>query len=355
MNSVLIFAKEIGASDIHIQGGDKIKVTIENKIYPITRNYLTGSNFEDFMSVLYGKNGITELLRGEPKDDSYFIRKENGEVLRFRYNGIGIQDSDAFETGAISIRTMSQLPGDYSDYGFEEELYTSFKASDGMIIVTGVTGSGKTTFVTSSIQRLLKEDKYRKIATYEDPIEYDLTPLKSDHNIIQQTPVPSRVKTYSLAIQYAMRRKINVMLFGEIRAGDVAENAIQASLTGHLVLTTMHTKNVKGTILRLLAFFPSSSRDGLLIDLKQIFRLLVTQKLIEGVDGRLIGVREYCLFDSDFWDSLEVFTVDSLLAHVECKMEERGTRMIDKLTRLHSQGLISDEVFLKEKKLIQNV
>ena len=141
---------------------------------------------------------------------------------------------------------MTRIPS-LASLGFADEdqrhIERLFAAPDGLVLVTGPTGSGKTTTLYSGLQRL--NDAGRKIITVEDPIEYELAG-------VNQVPVRSELgMTFASALRAMLRQSPNLVMVGEIRDRETAEIAVQAALTGHMVLSTLHTNDAHGAVARL--------------------------------------------------------------------------------------------------------
>lgn len=152
------------------------------------------------------------------------------------------------ESVVLRLLDRNQLPGNFTALGFSEDvtppLIRALNKPDGIILVTGPTGSGKTTTLYSALQMLNSPEK--KILTVEDPIEYML-------GGVNQVQVDTKIgRTFASTLRSFLRQDPDIMMVGEIRDRETAEIAIQASLTGHLVLSTLHTNSAAGALTRLM-------------------------------------------------------------------------------------------------------
>lgn len=179
-----------------------------------------------------------------PQDGRFKITVRGREV-DFRVSTV---PSIHGESVVLRLLDRGNLPGNFSALGFEDEaikpLMSALEKPDGIVLVTGPTGSGKTTTLYSALKLLNSPE--RKILTVEDPIEYMLEGV----NQVQVNPKIGR--TFASTLRSFLRQDPDIMLVGEIRDKETAEIAIQASLTGHLVLSTLHTNNAAGALTRLL-------------------------------------------------------------------------------------------------------
>jgi type IV pilus assembly protein PilB len=224
--------------------------------------------------------------------------------------------SVTFENFEIQIRA-SILPGEYGenivlrvlnpesllsveDLGIREDLLKIIEAQvsrpNGMILVTGPTGSGKTTTLYAFLKKLAKPES--KIITVEDPIEYHLP------GISQTQVAPDVGYTFSSGLKAILRQDPNIILVGEIRDFETADTALQASLTGHLLLSTLHTNDAAGVIPRLVDLGVNASAIG------PALNMAIAQRLIRKVCGacnttRNANPEEFALFKSVLGDHLE--------------------------------------------------
>jgi twitching motility protein PilT len=152
---------------------------------------------------------------------------------------------------------------------------------DGLVIVTGATGSGKTTTLAMIVQLLNQTGGYR-IITVEEPIEY-LYP-RAAQSMVSQREVGTDVLSFADGLKSGLRQDPDVILVGEIRDRDTAQIALSAAETGHLVLTTLHTRDAKGAISRFADIFPQDAQRDIRYQLAQGLRTIVAQRLLPSIE-----------------------------------------------------------------------
>ncbi len=245
VNEVLVQCKRTGASDIHIEPYEnfiRIRLRIDGSLREIKRP--SG----DMKGALISRIKIMAKLNIAesriPQDGAINITIDN-QPIDFRVSSCPTVFGEKI---VMRILDKSNLQVDMTQLGFDIKQLTEFKNAiakpNGIVLVTGPTGSGKTTTLYSAIQELNKEDL--NITTSEDPVEYSLSGV----NQVQMKPDIGF--NFAAALRSFLRQDPDVIMVGEIRDLETAEIAIKASLTGHMVLSTLHTNSATDTISRLL-------------------------------------------------------------------------------------------------------
>lgn len=344
INAILVEIYEKGASDLHLQSDDYAKIKYQRDLIPISHRILTDSEVKGFIKEIYGENATAEINIGKDINTSHAINMADGSVIRFRVNAIGV-----FSAGGdgiqITIRTIQSKPLKLSVLKLEDEIWNNFVPDQGLIIVTGPTGSGKTTLMSSCIREIL-EDKYgsKKIVTYEQPIEFVYNEIDKGNNIITQTEVPKNIKTFDEAVESSMRRAPNIIFIGESRDKATIMNSILASQTGHLVYTTAHTNSAAETVRRMINVFSPEERNSLQYDLIDSLKMIVAQRLIRDVNNKSIAIREYLVFTSQIKDHLKKVDANNVSAEIKRIVIAKKQTLFDDALRKYKAGLISIDV-----------
>ena len=246
VNGILIKAIKLGASDIHFEPYER-NLRVRYRIDGVLRR--------DMSLPLQIKNAMTSRLKimakldiaekRLPQDGRIKLRMGKGGEMDFRVSSIPTLFG---EKVVLRLLDKSALQLDMTKLGFEESSLADLKAAIhkpvGMILVTGPTGSGKTTTLYSALSELNKETE--NIITAEDPIEYNFMG-------INQVQMHEEIGlTFASSLRSFLRQDPDIIMVGEIRDFETAQIAVQAALTGHLVLSTVHTNDAPGTINRLI-------------------------------------------------------------------------------------------------------
>ena len=245
VNQILVDAIKKKASDIHIEPYEhsfRVRVRIDGALYETMRPPMQVKNAVIARVKIMAKMDIAE--KRLPQDGRIKIRTPFGE-MDFRVSSMPTVFG---EKVVLRLLNKSGLQTDLMKLGFEkvalEHFIKAIHESYGMVLVTGPTGSGKTTTLYSALQDLNKLDS--NISTAEDPVEYNLEG-------INQVQIHSDIGlNFAAALRTFMRQDPDVILVGEVRDFETAEVSIQAALTGHLVLSTLHTNDAPSSITRML-------------------------------------------------------------------------------------------------------
>ena len=195
----------------------------------------------------------------------------------------------------ISIRRLPLEPLPLDKLGLPAYVKTMLEATKGIVLVTGPTGSGKTTTIASLLDHI-NRTRNSHIVTIEEPIEYN---IESRQSIVSQREVPTDTPNFSAGLREALRQKPDVIMVGEVRDLDTAETVLQAGESGHLVFATMHTSSAISTLTRLLSFFPPEHRERYAVSLANSLIGVICQGLLPSDDGQNLVLASELLFNNN--------------------------------------------------------
>ncbi|MBM4088451.1 MAG: type II/IV secretion system protein [Planctomycetes bacterium] len=264
VNEILTEAIEVRASDIHIESQDS-GLKLRYRIDGVLQRQPTPTEMNRFRAAIVSRLKIMARLniaeKRVPQDGRIKLRV-NGREIDVRVSIIPMLHGEGV---VMRVLDKASLAFSLRGIGMPEAIYEQFqrliRLPHGIVLVTGPTGSGKTTTLYSALSEIRSEET--KIITTEDPIEYQLEG-------INQIQVHTKVGlTFAASLRSILRHDPDVVLVGEIRDLETAENAVQASLTGHLVFSTLHTNDSAGAFMRLCdmgvePFLVSSTVEGVL-------------------------------------------------------------------------------------------
>jgi twitching motility protein PilT len=265
-------AAEKGASDLHLVAGYPPVLRLHGDLVELSAPPLTGTETGSLLGALCSPDVFARLQKHKNLDCSFELEM-GGRVNRFRAN--------VFHAGGhlgACLRFVPSVIPDCAWAGLPPPLATRLASLlDGLVIVTGATGSGKSTTLAIIVNQLNQAGGHR-IITVEEPVEY-LYP-KAANSVVTQREVGPDVLTFADGLKYGLRQDPDVILVGEIRDQDTAQMALSAAETGHLVFTTLHTRDAKGAISRFADLFPLDVQRDVRTQLAMSLRAVVAQRLL---------------------------------------------------------------------------
>lgn len=228
--------------------------------------------------------GIAKLILGSHQNAVESLEKTGSADLSFSVAGEARFRVNIFKqrgTHAIVMRVIPMRPPQFKDLGIPEQLREIARIKNGIVLVTGPTGSGKSSTLAAIID-LMNDSEYYHIVTIEDPIEF----LHGHKNsTVHQRELHSDTPNFAIALRAALRQAPKVILVGEMRDRETIEVALEAAETGHLVLSTLHTIDASKTVDRIIGVFPKNEEQSIRTRVAQSFRYIVSQRLIPRADG----------------------------------------------------------------------
>jgi len=270
---LLIQTKERGGSDLHLSAGSKPMMRLHGDLTPIDGEPLSRDAVHKMIYEIL--NDEQRRLFEEIRDLDFAI--ELGEVARFRVNVFNQRNGEGavFRVIPAQIRT-------FQDLGLPEVVQTLALRENGLVLVTGPTGSGKSTTLAAMID-LINSTTKKHIITLEDPIEFV---HKSKSSLVNQREIGPHTKSFASALRAALREDPDVILVGEMRDLETISLALTAAETGHLVFGTLHTKSAPKTVDRVIDAFPPGQQQQIRVQLAEALQGVVSQLLMPTKDKK---------------------------------------------------------------------
>ena len=339
VDKVITTAKELDASDIHLVCGIKPMLRIARELRPI----------ED-MDVLEPEN-MYEIydyfVRGNLDKDSVFKETKKldasfeFEDIRLRVN---ISYSDEIPT--FTLRLIKSTLPKYEDLGVPDIVRRMTYQPQGLLLVTGKTNSGKTTTLNALINEI-NETQNKKILTLESPVEYRHTSKKS--MIVQKEIGRGRdCLCYSDGVKNSLREDCDIIVVGEIRDRETMDAAIETAEAGHLVIGTLHTKSCAETIDRMINFYEISDQTTMKYMISSLLKLVISQRLLKGRDGKLVLVPEVMVVDNIIAGIIrkEKISVSEIEDAIQSNSEKGSIGLINSIAEL----FVDDKITLEQAK-----
>lgn len=336
LNKIFEIAINKKASDIHLTNGAKPILRIDGELTSL--NDFT-VNTPDMLSQVVHKI-LNKQNFEKYKANKFIDTSMNYGDTRFR---VHIYRQKGYD--AIALRLIPNVIPSFSDLNLPLSLKKFTTTRNGLVLVTGVTGSGKSTTLAALIDEI-NENYKRHIITVEDPIEFIHKHKKS---IINQKEVGVDVNNFSDAVKSAMREDPDILLVGEMRDLDTITNTITMAETGHLVFGTLHTRSVAETVDRIIDVFPSNQQKQIRIQLANSIKGIVSQELLPKIGGGRVPCCEI-LFVTDAIKNLirEGKNPNSILDQIQMTSRKMGSQTkIQALAKLTVNNLITKEIAMK--------
>ena len=289
MDKILDIAIEKDASDVHLISGNKPMLRISRELVAIEEmDVLTA----DDMNEMYDY-----LVRGNVDKDEVFNNTRKLDTS-YEYNGIRLRVNISLsdEIPVCTLRLIKNELPPYESLGLPDIIRRMTYQPQGLILVTGKTNSGKTTTLNAVINEI-NETQNKKILTLENPVEYKHHSKKS--LIVQKEIGKGRDSlTFSDGVKNSLREDCDILVIGEIRDKVTMEAAIEMAESGHLVIGTLHTKSCAETIDRMVNFYEVRDQASVKYLLSSLLKLVVSQRLLKGKDGKLVLVPEVMVVDN---------------------------------------------------------
>ncbi|HDQ44072.1 MAG TPA: type IV pilus twitching motility protein PilT [bacterium] len=335
INNLLTQSFKGNASDIHLSEGYPPIVRIDGKLQQIKGKVLSKQDLEDVLVQILDDYQMERFQKDLELDFGYAVEG----VAHFRTNvfnklgGYGI----AFRAIPEQIRSLKELM-------MPQGVINLARRHEGLVLVTGPTGHGKSTTLAAMID-LMNEERQSHIITIEDPIEYK---HKKKNCLIQQRELGHHTHSFSAALRSALREDPDIILVGEMRDLETISLALTAAETGHLVLSTLHTRNAPDTINRIIDVFPSTQQGQVLAQISSSLIGVISQRLLPttGGDGR-VAAMEVLIANSAIRNMIRERKIHQILSTMQSATSEGMIPLDDHLFQLLRTGKIDRATAMK--------
>jgi twitching motility protein PilT len=278
-NRWLSLLVERNGSDLHVKVGTPPKVRRSGALLPLGREPLSHDEMEAIGTAIVPPEKVERFEAAGEVDFAYSLPG----VGRFRVNVFR-------QRGSVSavFRTLRFGGPSFDEMGLPEVIRQLADEQRGLVLVTGPTGSGKTTTLAAMIEHL-NHTRQSHIVTIEDPIE---VLFRDDVASINQREVGTDTESFLSALRAALRQDPDVILIGEMRDTETVRTSLQAAETGHLVLSTLHTVDATETVNRVVDFFPPEQQGQVRLTLAGALKGIICQRLVPARDGGMVPCHE---------------------------------------------------------------
>lgn len=326
---------ERNASDLYLTVNRVPTIRVDDELYSLSDTPLDIENINEIINSIL----TTKQRRDFELTWDLNTSLDMGQYGRFRINVLKQRQSP----GLVIRRIISKIPA-IRDLKLPPILESLALEKRGLILLTGMTGSGKSTTLASMINHR-NQRVSGHILTIEDPIEF-----YHEHNksVITQREVGVDTESYEVALKNSLRQRPDVILIGEIRDKTVMEQALTIAETGHLCLATLHTSNAYQAIERIVNFFPEDQQGQVRMNLSMNLKAIVSQRLLPSLTGGLVPALEVMLNEA----LVRELIIKGQYEKITDVMEQNtsmGMQTFDQsLIRLFVEGLIEEGTVIKQ-------
>ncbi|MHB1096165.1 MAG: type IV pilus twitching motility protein PilT [Gemmatimonadaceae bacterium] len=337
MEKIIKAAVDRGASDLHIKAGDVFRARIDGRLVPLTKQALSPEQTKAI---------ALRLIPNE--EDRAKIDKLNDYDCSWGAPGIGRFRVNILRQRSSFMIVMRVIPFEvptFEKLKMPEVMRRVTEAERGMILVTGVTGSGKSSTMAAMINHI-NSSRNKHIVTLENPIEFLHRDLQSS---ITQREIGVDTESFRSGLRAALRQDPDVILIGEMRDAETVDTGMKAAETGHLLLSTLHTPDAQSTILRIMAMFPPEEQEVVRVRLAETLHSVVSQRLLPRADGHgRVVAAEVMIVTATIRDLiLEGEKINEIRDYIAEGREQYGMQTFDQhLSDLVQQGQVTFEVAL---------
>jgi len=324
-------------SDLHLKVSAPPTYRIDGDLVKLKGPPVTPQIIKQLIYPLLSNENLTKFESEHSVDCSYRFG-----ALQFRINVF--QESDGI---CAAIRALSLNIPQVEEIGFPNNVWEDIvERKQGLILVTGITGAGKSTTIASLIDRI-SEKRACRIITIEDPIEYI---FQQKHSIISQREIGRDVKSFIDGLRSMMREDPDIIFVGEMRDPETIAMTLMAAETGHLVFSSLHTRDATGTVTRILDYFPEGRQSEVRNQLSLGLSHIICQKLLPHKDGlgRIVAMEILNNNNYACANQIRIGKVEQLYSLLQTKTKDRPDEKMMTMESHLAQLVKEDKVDLAE-------
>lgn len=347
LDSIFAHVLKTGASDLFFSGLSPIRMGLHGRKHRLTERNISPKEVESVLQDIYGVNAPAQVGSANPIDTAFEYRLGD-KRFRFRLN-VSPNYRGGRDVISLAFRSIASRPPTARELNIEPEiLETCRNLTQGLVLVVGATGNGKSTLLSSILRDRVEDPTYDPhLLTIESPIEFVYDGLDQGESIVTQMEVGKHIKSFSAGVVNAMRQAPQIILVGESRDQETMERTLEAADTGHVVYTTLHADSVSTVFQRISRLADKADRDTVFGSVADVTRLIVAQTLVPSTDGKRIALREYMPID----DELRARLSDSsnMPDLLRSQLPYKGCPMARSAQRAYEKGLIDASVLKRVK------
>lgn len=330
---ILKTAVDGGASDIHLKIGSPVIFRINRDLVAIECPIPTAEWMSKVIDIMVPKHGRQRLEDDREVDFSYYVEG----LGRFRTNLF--QQRGSF---CLAMRHVKADVPTFEQLGLLPALRQIAESQRGIVLVSGATGSGKSTTLAAMLEHINEHSK-KHIITLEDPIEFV---FEDNQSVVEQREVGLDTTSFAMGLKHILRQDPDIIMIGEMRDAISVAAAINSADTGHLVLSTVHTTNAAQAVNRVLEFFKADEREQVRRQLATTLKAVICQRMVPTIEGGMLPAQEIMLNTPTVRKLIEENRLDKLPAAIETGTDDGMLSFNQHLFQLVKDGRVTKEAAL---------
>jgi twitching motility protein PilT len=321
---------EQGATDLHLTANLPPHIRLDDRLVSTDHPPLTGNDIKELAYSIISQDKVERFERWKELDFAFSVEG----LARFRANYFVQQGYIGVAIRMLPFRIMN-----FAELGLPVKVMTEFcEKPKGLVLVTGATGSGKTTTLAAMVDYLNSNHDYHMV-TIEDPIEYTHT---SKRSIVDQREVGNDTQSFAQGLKHVLRQDPDVILIGEMRDLETIETALIVAETGHLVFATLHTSDAIQTVNRIVDVFPASQQNQVRVQLSLELLGVISQQLIPKASGRgRVLATEFLIVNHAVRSLIREQKIHQIYSVIQTGQKEGMKTMNQSLFELYTNRVIS--------------
>lgn len=319
-------AVEAKASDLHLVAGAVPVMRVHREIQVLGKEVLTNASAQKIVNALLTQVQLKELAESGDVDVGSTVGDVNIRVnIHQQSNGLG-----------LAIRLIPSKIPTPEELRFEDALLEIADMESGFVVISGPTGSGKSTTMAAIIQAI--NQRYaRHIVTLEDPIEYR---FQNDKSLIEQRQLGINFPSFQFGLRHVLRQDPDVIVVGEMRDPETISLALTAAETGHLVISTLHAPNAAEVVERIVNVFEGASQQQVLVQLSATLKIVVAQQLLPAKGGGVVAAREILLSSMAVQNAIRTNNLPTIRSAIQTGKKQGMISMAQSMKKLKDEDLI---------------
>ena len=349
-NELLCWAVDNQMSDLILSSNEPVWLSRLGWKVPVTNRKLLTDEINDLIDDISRSNSVSsDLQSGHEKNFSYALKKDRVTTYRFRVNATSTQLNGPLGC-AVTMRFIPPFPPLLENLNIEPEILDAVEPTDGFVIVSGNTGTGKTTLLAAVMRNILGKPG-KSIVTYEQPVEFLLKDIPERKSLIDHHEIGINLLTWENAPANANRRDPDIIFLGEAKERATFAGMLELGNIGKACYVSLHTSRPRMVLPRILDKFAPDERAQAAAILISNLRVIISQKLLLHANGKKrVAIREFVVFTAEDRESMLKIPIEKIPLYIDEVVNRRQTSFMIAAQKELEAGNITEKTFKELEK-----